>query len=218
MTTLTLFTKPECPFCWKVRLAFSLNQLDYEGILVDTRDKPQALLDISPKGTVPVLVTDGEVIDESALIIEFLEARPAGVRLLDDPRSQALEQYSDTVVGAKIRDAIFMRRDQPEEAWDQAVLQACQNEWTAILQTLEAQCDAVGPWFLGASPSVADCALAARFALASFYQLTGLEQHPKLHQWFSRLLHSDTFKTASPDYLTRALRGQLNVNSARRST
>ena len=211
MTTLTLYTKPECPFCWKVRLAFSLNQLEYESILVDTQNKPQALLEISPKGTVPVLVTDGEVIDESALIIEFLEARPEGIRLLGDPRSQALEQYSDKVVGAKIRDAIFMRRDQPEEQWDQEVLQACQKEWDSILETLEAQCDPNGPWFLGASPSVADCALAARFALATYYQLTGLEQHPKLHRWFLYLLHSDTFQTASPDYLTRALRGQLKA-------
>ena len=211
MTTLTLYTKPECPFCWKVRLAFSLNHLEYEGILVDTRNKPQALLDISPKGTVPVLVADGEVIDESALIIEFLEARRGGIRLLDDPRCQALEQYSDKVVGAKIRDAIFMRRDQPEELWDQAVLQGCQNEWANILETLETQCDQAGPWFLGASPSVADCALTARFALASYYQLTGLESHPKLYRWFLRLLHSDTFQTASPDYLTRALRSQLNA-------
>jgi glutathione S-transferase len=44
--------------------------LKYSGIAVEIREvklnnKPQQMLDYSPKGTVPVLITNGEVIDES---------------------------------------------------------------------------------------------------------------------------------------------------------
>jgi len=54
------------------------------------RDKPAALLQASPKGTVPVLVlSDGRVIDESLDIMRWAlgQADPRGwLRMADDPR------------------------------------------------------------------------------------------------------------------------------------
>jgi glutathione S-transferase len=50
---------PFAPWRWPMGLACELRE-------INLRNKPQALLDASPKGTVPVLVLqDGKVIDQS---------------------------------------------------------------------------------------------------------------------------------------------------------
>ena len=50
----------------RARMAMRLCEISYEHREILLRDKPQAMLDVSPKGTVPVLVTsEGKVVDES---------------------------------------------------------------------------------------------------------------------------------------------------------
>ena len=61
-----LYSYRRCPYAMRARMAIA-----YSGIQVEQReivfwDKPDAMLEASPKGTVPVLIlTDGKVIDES---------------------------------------------------------------------------------------------------------------------------------------------------------
>lgn len=64
----TLYSFRRCPYAMRARLALSLclppNSLKLREVVL--KDKPQAMLDISPKATVPVLLLqDGQVIDES---------------------------------------------------------------------------------------------------------------------------------------------------------
>ena len=67
-----LFTFRRCPYAIRARVALYLAEVDYEAIEVDLKNKPERLLEISPKGTVPVLVTkSGSVIDESLYIVEY---------------------------------------------------------------------------------------------------------------------------------------------------
>jgi glutathione S-transferase len=56
----------------RARMALYLSKTVVELREVSLRDKPQSMLEISPKGTVPVLILDdGSVIDESIEIIEW---------------------------------------------------------------------------------------------------------------------------------------------------
>ena len=56
----------------RARMALYLSNTVVELREVSLRDKPQSMLEISPKGTVPVLILDdGNVIDESIEIIEW---------------------------------------------------------------------------------------------------------------------------------------------------
>lgn len=67
-----LFSFRRCPYAMRARLAIASSQLRCELREVVLRDKPQALLEASPKGTVPVLVLpDGRVIDESLDIMRW---------------------------------------------------------------------------------------------------------------------------------------------------
>lgn len=71
-----LYSFRRCPYAMRARMA-----LRYSGIQVDIhevslKDKPQAMLQISPKGTVPVLaLPNGEVIDESLDIMRWALAQ-----------------------------------------------------------------------------------------------------------------------------------------------
>ncbi|WP_323761019.1 glutathione S-transferase [Maricaulis sp.] len=67
-----LYSFRRCPYAMRARLALDVSgiQLEHREILL--RDKPQAMLDASPKGTVPVLVLDdGRVIDESLDVMRW---------------------------------------------------------------------------------------------------------------------------------------------------
>ena len=72
MTLPILYSFRRCPYAMRARLAIA-----YAGIQVELREvvlknKPEAMLEASPKGTVPVLIqTDGSVIDESIDIMRW---------------------------------------------------------------------------------------------------------------------------------------------------
>jgi glutathione S-transferase len=61
-----LYTFRRCPYAMRARMAIFLAGIEVEKIEISLKNKPQSLLNYSPKGTVPVLVTPcGDVIDES---------------------------------------------------------------------------------------------------------------------------------------------------------
>lgn len=201
---LKLFDKPECPFCWKVRIGLSLAGLHYTQRSVDTADKPMELLALSEAGTVPVLVSDTVLLTDSPDIMAWI-AEQISEESLVSGAARDLEKFSDKVIGPRIRDAIFMRRDRPIEEWDQSIIDKCQDNWLETLSELEEHCDASGPWFLGGNPSLADCALGPRFALASYYDLVGVKQFPKVSTWFYRLMQTEIMRSASPPHVLQKL-------------
>jgi len=61
-----LYTFRRCPYAIRARLAIAVSGVAVQMCEVDLRHKPRAMLDCSPKGTVPVLhLPNGTVIDES---------------------------------------------------------------------------------------------------------------------------------------------------------
>ena len=60
-----LYTFRRCPYAIRARMAVFSTGIDVDLQEVSLRDKPQSMLDISSKGTVPVLFVNTTVIDES---------------------------------------------------------------------------------------------------------------------------------------------------------
>ena len=92
----------------RARLALAVAALEYEHREVSLRNKPQAMLDVSPKGTVPVFVTaSGEVIEESLAVMRYAlnkhdpenwlfdetHRTPDFIRIMDDTFKPHLDQY-----------------------------------------------------------------------------------------------------------------------------
>lgn len=64
--TPILYSFRRCPYAMRGRLAITSAGFEVELREIMLRDKPESMLDASPKGTVPVLILpDGTVIDES---------------------------------------------------------------------------------------------------------------------------------------------------------
>ncbi len=79
-----LFSFRRCPYAMRARLALAVSETMCELREVKLANKPQAMLDASPKGTVPVLVLpDGTVIDESIDIMRWALARKDPERWLE---------------------------------------------------------------------------------------------------------------------------------------
>ena len=61
-----LYTYRRCPYAMRARMALWVAKRDFHAHEIDLRNKPAAMLALSPKGTVPVLrLVDGRVLDES---------------------------------------------------------------------------------------------------------------------------------------------------------
>jgi len=72
MSHAILYSFRRCPYAMRARLAITISGIQVELREVVLRDKPDALLEVSPKATVPVLITaDGEIIDESVDIVQW---------------------------------------------------------------------------------------------------------------------------------------------------
>ena len=55
MTSPILYSFRRCPYAIRARMALAYAGITYELREVSLKNKPQAMLDISPKGTTPVM-------------------------------------------------------------------------------------------------------------------------------------------------------------------
>ncbi len=67
-----LYSFRRCPYAMRARMALAVSGIKCRLREVVLRDKPPAMIEISPKATVPVLqITDGRVIEESIEIMDW---------------------------------------------------------------------------------------------------------------------------------------------------
>ncbi|WP_373020493.1 glutathione S-transferase [Thiomicrorhabdus sp.] len=80
-----LYSYRRCPYAMRARMGIYLSGIRVEQREIVFWDKPQSMLEASPKGTVPVLVMrDGDVIDESRDILLWALRQKADSRLLPE--------------------------------------------------------------------------------------------------------------------------------------
>jgi glutathione S-transferase len=82
---IALYHNPMSSASQKVRLCLAEKGLDWESRLIDLRAGEQhaeAYLKINPRGVVPTLIDDSEIVPESTVINEFLEQKYPQVPLL----------------------------------------------------------------------------------------------------------------------------------------
>ncbi len=60
-----LFSYRRCPYAMRARMAMLSANISFDAYEISLRDKPEELIKLSPKATVPVLFYNNKVIDES---------------------------------------------------------------------------------------------------------------------------------------------------------
>ena len=72
-TNPVLYSFRRCPYAMRARMSIVRNEFRVEHREVILRDRPEHMMEISPKGTVPVLLLpDGRVIEESLEIMQHV--------------------------------------------------------------------------------------------------------------------------------------------------
>ena len=92
-----LYSFRRCPYAMRARMALSLAGATYEHREVLLRAKPDHMLEMSPKGSVPVLIANDTVIDESLDIMRWalpeVEFKAEIIETIDGPFKYHLDRY-----------------------------------------------------------------------------------------------------------------------------
>ena len=160
MTLPVLYSFRRCPYAMRARWTVLYSGLLVEWREVVLRSKPAAMLERSPKGTVPVLITaEGEVIDESLAVMRWAldQADPCDWRGL-----------SLTVPERETIQSLIAQNDGPfkhhldrfkyTDRYPGAVRDVHQQEGLAILRSWAQRLDA-SDWLVGDRCTLADVAL-----------------------------------------------------------
>ncbi len=138
---ITLYDKPECPFCYRVRAALGFVGLEFERKDYDEPSAEREWRSLTPAKTVPVMVDDGLVMTDSAVMLEYLQDR-TGMLLPEAPAERArvrtLLQYADNPLGRGSREVVFAKRGTPPAQWDAERIAAGTTRFLDSLPHLEA--------------------------------------------------------------------------------
>lgn len=205
---ITLYDKPECPFCYRVRTV-----LNYVGADFVTRphDDPEAAQEwraLTPVRTVPVMVEDDLVLTDSAVMLEYIHDRH-GRLLPEEPvaraRTRALVHYADNPLGRGSKEVVFAKRGIAETEWDHERIAAGTEQFLASLPRLEAMLE--GQAGFADRYTIADAALSTRLALSAAYGLTIPPEHVRLRRWFQDRLAEHWLVASSPPVVLDWLAG-----------
>lgn len=191
MSAPLLYSFRRCPYAIRARMALHISGISFERVEVDLKNKPPALLAVSPKATVPVLVLpNGQVIDESLDIMRYALSRNDPEHWLPPDSLQAES------------DALIARNDtQFKPLLDRYKYHTRHTEYTQaehrangeiILQDLETRLQKQ-PFIVDTLCRMADIALFPFVRQWAGVEKNALDAFPMLAAWLSRHQSSSTF-------------------------
>lgn len=188
MTGNVLYSFRRCPYAMRARMALRYSGVPLSIVEVSLKAKPAEMLELSPKGTVPVLVcADGRVIEQSLEIMLWALAQYDPDNWLG-PDSAALIEENDQVFKVNLDRYKYAIRypEQPMEHY--------RAQGAAFLQRLEMMLEQT-PYLAGDTLSLADIALAPFVRQFAHVDRDWFEQapYPRLNTWLERFLASELF-------------------------
>ena len=184
-----LYSFRRCPYAMRGRLALAAAQIPVEHREVLLRDKPAPMLAASPKGTVPVLITGEQVIDESYDIMLWALRQSDPENWLDVPQSaHDLIAKGDGPFKTSLDAYKYSSRtENPDPEKHRAIA-------TRFLMTLNAMLDGQ-PYLYGPAPRLPDMAIAPFIRQFAHVDLEwfNAQTWPNLAQWLSDFKASERF-------------------------
>ena len=150
-----LYSFRRCPYAMRARMALILASKDCELREITLKNKPDEMLQISPKGTVPVLELPNKVLEESLDIISWaMESHPKSVYILSTEEklmSETLIQLFDSKFKYHLDRYKYASRYEANSSEHQ---EECKN----ILEKLDSKINP-NPWILGEKVSLLDISI-----------------------------------------------------------
>lgn len=184
-----LYSFRRCPYAMRARLALYSAKIDHEHREVDLKNKPQDMLAISPKGTVPVMqLIDGTVLEQSLDIMNWA---------LDNPRLPTngfvMITENDTTFKYALDRYKYPGRYKEEEGFDYRA------QGQAFLAKLE---ESLSPYLMSKTESLLDMAIfpfVRQFVKVDPEWFQG-QPYPRLKIWLNDFVISDKFKQVMQNY------------------
>ena len=85
-----LFSYRRCPYAMRARMALLSCGIDFDIFEISLKDKPKQMIEISPKGTVPVFVYKDLVLDESIDIMNWATEQKNNTSIKINPNNLAI--------------------------------------------------------------------------------------------------------------------------------
>lgn len=187
-----LYSFRRCPYAIRGRMALKMAGIEYELRNILLRDKPKAMLEVSKKGTVPVLVLENTIIDESLDVMLWALKQNDPLNLLDSLElSLELIKINDLEFKIALDKYKYPTRYESDNVnW--------QNEASKFVNKLEALLTN-SKYLLGSKPTLAD------FAIFPFIRQFSMpdknyfnSNFPKTEQWLETMVNKDIFKDVMP--------------------
>jgi len=183
---MILRSSPSSPFVRKVRIAIALLGFDKDVTVerADTTDPNDSLRKINPLGKIPVLlVEDGSAIYDSRVILDYLDDRAGGGKIVPrQPKERLaalrLQALCDGILDASIL-TIYEGRYRKPEMHEPKWLELQAGKVTRALSVLEA-----APPPIDAVPNVGQIALACALGYRDFrFGGSWRGEYPRLVAW-----------------------------------
>ncbi len=195
-----LYSFRRCPYAMRARLAIRASGVVCELREIVLRDKAPAFIAASPKATVPVLLADGEVIEESLEVMRWALARADPAHWLvpegaDFAQALALIETADTDFKGILDRYKYASRHAPGEG------EAARDTAAAFLHDLNSQLAPTGHLF-GRHPSLPDMAIAPFVRQFANVDRAWFDDQPWPHllNWLNRFLASADFTAIMSKY------------------
>lgn len=201
MFSPVLYSFRRCPYAMRARMALAVSAIPYVIREVSLKEKPDAMLRVSPKGTVPVLVLqDGCVIDESLGIMRWaLEQSDPEQWLSTDARTT--KAMYDLVASNDGPFKFHLDRMKYATRYPESDLVDHRAEAIKLLAPLETQL-LTNAFLFNSAPMFADIAIfpfVRQFARADPMAFAALPL-PALQTWLGRWECSALFQAAMKKY------------------
>ena len=190
-----LYSFRRCPYAMRARMALHYSEINCELREVSLKNKPDALINISPKATVPVMqFADATIIDESLDIIHYSVSQndPEGIADVSDDLQEQIDELitiNDSEFAPLLRKYKYFEK-YPEESQESYRKQIEAN----FLAKYEKMLD--GNKFLFGKKSIADIAILPFIRQFAFVDEEWFFNSPykNLINWLNMAIESDVFE------------------------
>lgn len=202
MNNAILYSFRRCPYAMRARLAVAKSGIQLELREIELKNKPQQLIDISPKATVPVLLTaDNNVIDESLDIMKWALNQ-------HDPDNwyqsltESQQQLSQELIAQNDGDfKYYLDRYKYADRYPEHSQDYYRQQAEKTLITLEQQLQQNG-FLVGDRITYADIAILPFIRQFAFADKAWFDQspYPHIQKWLNDFIESELFNSIMNKY------------------
>ncbi|MBE0438479.1 MAG: glutathione S-transferase [Gammaproteobacteria bacterium] len=202
MNNAILYSFRRCPYAMRARLAIANSEIQLELREIELKNKPQQLLELSPKATVPVLLTaDNRVIEESLDIMKWaLNQRDPDQWYHDLTESQ--QQLSQELIAQNDGEfKYYLDRYKYADRYPEHTQDYYRQQAEKTLINLEQQLEKNG-YLICDRITYADMAILPFIRQFAFSDKAWFDQspYPHIQKWLNQFIESELFNSIMTKY------------------